>query len=89
MSRRRFIESLIGPAGRIGAELHSVCQEYGVTREQIMAPARQCREISRARFALYYRLNERHGMSVTDIGRFLQKDHSTIAHGIRRHEELA
>ncbi len=54
----------------------------------ILSDHRQVR-VSRARFAVYWAAHHGLPLQVTSIGRYLGgRDHNTIAHGLRRAEQL-
>ena len=63
-----------------------VCERYGVTLADLKGP-RRLRLLSAARqefMALAYELPH---ASLPVIGRFLDRDHTTILHGVRRHRK--
>lgn len=64
-----------------------ICQvsiSMGVSPRVIMGQSR-ARPIARARQAIMRRLYQ-YGLSVSEIGRILGRDHTTVIHGIRRAE---
>lgn len=65
-----------------------VCEKYGYSRDELKSDARN-RSLAKARFELYYRLrHEVDGLSYPRIGRLVGgRDHGSVIHGIRRHEE--
>lgn len=67
--------------------LIEVAKASGTTVAELISP-RRTRHISEARQAAMYRLSRETSMSIPQIGRRLGgRDHSSILHGIRRHEE--
>ena len=58
---------------------------HGVTLEQMQGPQRY-RPIVRARWALIAALRER-GWSLLRIGRFMNRDHTTVLYALRREAE--
>lgn len=62
-----------------------ICERHGVTREQLKSPERT-KDIVRARQELMHLLICA-GMSVAGIGRYLNRDHTTILHGVRAHKK--
>ena len=58
---------------------------HGVTLEQMQGP-RRYRPIVRARWALIAALRER-GWSLMRIGKFLNRDHTTVLYALRREAE--
>lgn len=87
---RRRIEELEGrapvalpPAERFGGLLTAVAAEFGVLREEILGESRSAHLVlpRQVAMALAQRLL---GYSLPRIGRLLNRDHSTVHHGIRR-----
>jgi chromosomal replication initiator protein len=67
--------------------VEEVSEETGVSVKEIVSPCRDHR-IIRARQACYYRGYYELKMSCREIGKhFGGKDHTTIAHGIAKHQE--
>lgn len=65
-----------------------VAEEYGLNSADLLTKGRKCDEISHARFAAFYRAHKA-GFSLGMIGNFYcGRDHTTVLHGIRRHEEM-
>lgn len=54
---------------------------------KVITGAAQTRDIAAARHEAMYRMREEAGMSCTAIGRKLNRDHTSVLSGIRRHEE--
>lgn len=67
--------------------LAAVSVETGVSVDHIMSRRRTDR-ISRARFQVYRRLRDL-GWNLSEIGRQMGRDHSTITHGLKRAKEQA
>lgn len=68
----------------------AVSRAIGKDIESLRGPSRR-KWLSRARFAVYYfcRTESEVGKtSLPAIGKFMRRDHSTILHGLRRHETL-
>jgi chromosomal replication initiator protein len=61
----------------------AVCRYFDVTVDDLRGP-RRTQYVSDARFALYYLLHEDAKMGWSAIGRYLNKDHSTIMFGYRK-----
>jgi chromosomal replication initiation ATPase DnaA len=66
--------------------IRQVCDKHGTTRKQIIGPRRTA-VIVRARQEVYYRTSRETMMSLLAIGRLLNRDHTTILHGICEHEK--
>lgn len=64
-----------------------VSEEYGLNPADLLASGRGCDEISHARFAAFDRAHKA-GFSLGMIGKYYGRDHTTVLHGIRRHEEM-
>lgn len=65
----------------------AACMIFSVTAQEVTS-RRRSERIARARYAIALVATELTPMSTTEIGRLLDRDHSTIAHGIRRGGEL-
>ena len=57
------------------------CALFAVTREQLLGDAR-ARHVAQARQALMYALSRRTTLSHTAIGQLLEREHTTVGHGI-------
>lgn len=57
-------------------------REYEVSAQDILGESRT-RSIAQARQVVFYRLHTS-GFSLSQIGRLLQRDHSTVLHGVRK-----
>jgi chromosomal replication initiation ATPase DnaA len=62
-----------------------VAAEAGVSAAAILGPRRD-KHIAQARQAVMY-LARLEGHSLSDIGRAMGRDHTTVLHGIKAHEE--
>lgn len=62
-------------------------QLYGVSSDDILGKSRAA-ELIKPRFAVYYLLNKRLGLSHVEIGKIMQRDHTSVMAGIKRAEEL-
>lgn len=70
---------------RMRAILAEVADKHGVTPEAIQG--RSCaREVSNARQEAMHRLYDLGWLSTPHIGRFLNRDHSTVVYGLKAHE---
>lgn len=61
--------------------LHAVAAHHGVSPSEILSTSRK-RHITQARFEVFYRLRVDLNLSYSKIGFLMQKDHSTIMHGV-------
>lgn len=68
--------------GRAMSVCASVARDYGLTLDDLIGACR-IRHIAKARFVCY-RLLRNLGLSTPHIGRILDKDHSTVVHGLQR-----
>ena len=67
--------------------IHKFAEITGVTVEEIKSRKRTP-EIAEARF-VYWKLRfEKHGYSYSAIGRETNRTHATVAHGVRRANDL-
>ena len=73
---RKTIKSLIKTIGAI----------YGFSEDDLQSDSR-ARDLSHVRQEIMWEANKIHGRSFPDIGRVLNRDHTTILHGVRAHEE--
>jgi chromosomal replication initiation ATPase DnaA len=63
--------------------VHAVCTYFDVAPCELRGP-RRMQHICQARFVVYYLLREDAKMSWCAIGRYLNKDHTTIMFGFRK-----
>ena len=70
------------PRGRVGVEgiLAAVCDYYGVSRDVLLGKSREM-TIAQARQVTMYLMREDAGLTATQIGIELGRDHSTVLHG--------
>lgn len=66
--------------------LRDCAHEYGCTLQELMSASRKTRIMLARRKAMYL-LWQRGTMSKAHIGRFLNKDHTTVIHAIRSYEK--
>lgn len=59
---------------------------YGLTADDIFSQ-RRTRTISAARHHVMFEIAQRTEWSLSQIGRFLGRDHTTVLHGVRLHKE--
>lgn len=67
--------------------LAEIAREHGVTVADITGPSRSLKLIP-ARFHACFEMRHRLEMSVTEIGRRVNRDHSTVIHALRRWPEI-
>lgn len=65
--------------------IEQICIEYGVALHEVMGDSR-VHDYVYARQACFYAL-QKMGLSSTQIGRLMSRDHSTVLYGIRVHKE--
>ncbi len=64
-----------------------VAEKHGLTVDQLISYARS-KHLVLARQELYWRLHAETTWSIKRIGDFLERDHTTVLHGIRRQRKL-
>jgi chromosomal replication initiator protein len=67
----------------IAAIQEAVCAVMGLTRQDLLSPSRSPR-ITRARHLAMYMARELSGLSLAQIAREFDRDHSTVLHAVRR-----
>lgn len=67
--------------------MHAAADYFGVPFDGLFSPTREG-QICLARYAIMYVMREREGQSTPQIGRRLQRDHSTVVHGMKRARDL-
>lgn len=67
-------------------QVRMIAFNHGVPISQIMSASRE-QVTCRARFACYCALRDR-GLSLPQIARFFNRDHTTVLYGIKRAKEL-
>lgn len=74
---------------RVLATIEATAQRHGITLKDIMAHDR-ARRFAWPRQEAMYRVRQKYGLSYPRIGQIMgNRDHTTILHGVRRHEERA
>lgn len=72
--------------GFMGSVVLEVAEKTGVTPKQILGSSRK-RNIVRARQLAMWGARQ-HGVSFPEIGRFFNRDHTTVIHGVKMVENL-
>ena len=75
------------PRPRIYALLDDAAKAFGVTRAMLTGPCRT-KISARARFAVMRVAGSEWGWSQSQIGRVLNRDHTTVLSGLRRAHDL-
>ncbi|MDE2103458.1 MAG: hypothetical protein KGL39_39820 [Patescibacteria group bacterium] len=65
----------------------AVAHKSGIATVQLLGERRQ-KHIAKQRFMLYWLCRELTGHSYPLLGRMLNRDHTTLLHGIKRFEEM-
>jgi chromosomal replication initiation ATPase DnaA len=65
--------------------IDQICAEYGVSVAEVLGNSR-IHDYVYARQACFFAL-QKVGLSSTQIGRLMNRDHSTVLYGIRTHKE--
>lgn len=71
---------------KIGGILRDIAEQYGFKVTALLG-WRRPKALARARQELYWRAYDETGFSMPQIGRALNRDHTTILYGIRQHEK--
>jgi hypothetical protein len=66
--------------------VNEVREKHGLTEEQLVSENRQ-RHLIACRQEIYWRLSRETVWSLSRIGHYMNRDHTTIIWGIRKHEE--
>ena len=66
--------------------LHAVARQHGIKPEVIRGTSRK-KEIIRARFETFYRLRVELSMSYEKIAKLMNRDHTSVLHGVTRVRE--
>ena len=66
----------------IDSVINKVCVKYEVSKVDLFAKTRT-RDIVRARNIIHNILNEKYKMSLTEIGRIFEQDHTTVLNSIQ------
>jgi chromosomal replication initiator protein len=72
-------------ASRVAAIQDAVCVVLHLSRDDLLSPSR-APDVTRARHLAMYLTRQLTGLSLADIARSFQRDHSTVLHAIRRVE---
>src|SRR5690606_25383533 len=68
--------------------VREVATEHGLDERELMQPGYRPQKIIIARHEAFYRLRHERLLSLAEIGRLMGGfDHTTVLHGIRRHDE--
>lgn len=65
----------------------AVCAYLDIAPHQLRR-RRKMRELVRARWHVWYLLRHRHELTLSDIGRRYEVDHSTVLHGVQQMERM-
>src|ERR687886_165007 len=68
---------------RVEAVLQAICDYYGVSRPMLLSKSREM-TVAQARQVAMYLLREDAGLTATQVGQELGRDHSTVLHGHAR-----
>lgn len=80
-------DTLINHGGEIALLSRSIAEKHRVTVDEMIGK-RRFGHLTAARFEAYAAAYKA-GKSLSQIGRFFNRDHTTILNGIRRYEESA
>jgi len=62
--------------------INAASEYFGIRKDELMGKSRTQRLVF-PRYCIFKLLRDKTNWSLTDIGRFLGKDHATVLHGIR------
>lgn len=74
------------PTTKLGKLAKEICEKYGITRRDLCGPMR-FREYTRARHEFCWRGVDELGFPMTQVGRYLNKDHTTVLHAVHKHRK--
>lgn len=74
--------------GQARSVISEVAEKHGIDPEHILAETRGSKTAIRARQEVFARLHDM-GASFMSIARLMDRDHSTVMHGVRQHRERA
>lgn len=80
MRGREYYANGSGPLTQLTARVSAMS---GYTEASLLGPGRE-RDLCWSRFGLMYAMKEGAGCSLSEIGRFMNRDHTTVIHGIKR-----
>jgi hypothetical protein len=66
--------------------VEEVAKKHQVTIRHLMNPGKDAKLV-RARWEMYYRLHTERRMSMNDIARRTNKDHSTVLYGVKKYKQ--
>lgn len=66
--------------------VYQVIDETGLTQEQLFGQAKVT-ELVKARHYLFWRLYRETTMSLAGVGKYVNRDHTVVLHGVRMHEK--
>lgn len=86
---RDFIGPPRPPSGaeRVRRVIADVCAAHGMSRDELMGRSRHS-PLVRARQEAMWRVKHETGWALTRVGRCFGRDHSTVLHGVRKHQAL-
>ena len=71
---------------RMTAVIRETAEKHGLTEKELMAATRKV-NVVKARQEAIYRIRHEVQKSMSEIGRFFNKDHTTILHALEKHVE--
>lgn len=85
---RSAFPGVMGPNGQavLDEVIGDVTAETGITREQILGVNRT-QPVANARQLTMWICHTKHGLSASEIGRLMDRDHTTVAYGINAVDE--
>lgn len=82
-----FRDTSVAARAPITSIIKSVSEQTGVSVGAIKGRSK-VRAVARARQLVMYRAHRQHGFSLNQVGRVLDRDHSSVLCGVRRIEKL-
>lgn len=77
------IQSRLMERGKYGVAI-AVAREHGITTERMLSRDHRPPAAS-ARFSFWFELHEEHRLSYPEIGRLVDRDHTTVRSGVLTH----
>jgi hypothetical protein len=79
---------VVEPGTKMGMLAKEICAKHGVTLKE-MRTIRRFKKLTTARQEFCWRAYDELGFSMTQVGNYLRKDHTTVVHAVHKHRALA
>lgn len=74
------------PSTKMGRLAKEICERHGITGHELRGTLRR-RHLTAARHEFCWRAVNELGFQMTQVGKYLHKDHTTVLHGVRKYKE--